>query len=306
MIFSALIIFFKKNVKEKYFFKANSKETFILANNWFMAFFLITVLIGTTYPIFTEVISDLKISVGPPFYNIVIIPFVIPLLILMAVAPGTKWIKNHFEKSFLLIVIIASSLIINILIIYFLNVKSILTNLIIISAVFLIIHSFIDLLKDKNKKITSAMPRIISHVGFGFLILFIGLNHNFSFDKDFNIKEGEIKKFDTYNINFQSLKFNEKQNYKSVIGIFDIFNSKDNSKKTLKPEIRIYNQPSTLTYEASIISNLSHDLYLTMSNLKDSQSYNIKFQKKPFMLWIWISALLIVFGGFLRIFKHEN
>ena len=229
MIFSALLIFFKKNIKEEYFFKINSKETFILANNWFMAFFLITVLIGTTYPIFTEVISGLKISVGPPFYNIVIIPFVIPLLILMAIAPKAKWVKNHFKKSFLLLGVIASSFIINILIIYLFKVQSILINLIIISAIFLIIYSIIDFFKDLNTKISLSMPRIISNLGFGLLVLFIGLNHNFSFDKDFNIKEGEMKKFESFDINFKSLEFEKNKNYNSVIGIFNIKNLKNNS-----------------------------------------------------------------------------
>ena len=92
MIFSSLLIFFNRYKKERYSFNANSKETFILFNNWCMAFYLATVLIGTIYPIFTEVLSGHKISVGPPFYNIVIGPMVIPLLMLMALAPQAKWI----------------------------------------------------------------------------------------------------------------------------------------------------------------------------------------------------------------------
>ena len=61
---------------------SNSKETFILINNWFMMFYLITVLLGTLYPIFTDALSDNKISVGPPFYNSVIIPIVVVFLLL--------------------------------------------------------------------------------------------------------------------------------------------------------------------------------------------------------------------------------
>ena len=70
MIFSSLIIFFINYKKESYNFNLKSRETFILANNWFMAFFLITVLIGMLYPIFLDVLTDIKISVGPPFFNI--------------------------------------------------------------------------------------------------------------------------------------------------------------------------------------------------------------------------------------------
>ena len=78
MIFSALTIFFKNYKKKEYHPEIQSKETYIMINNWFMIFFLASVLIGTLYPIFLEVITQIKISVGPPFYSIVIFPFVIP------------------------------------------------------------------------------------------------------------------------------------------------------------------------------------------------------------------------------------
>ena len=84
LIFLSLFIFFffhKTENKINYNFFLLSKETSILVNNWFMMYFLIVVLIGTIYPIFLEVISSQKISVGPPFYNKLIIPFLIPFLL---------------------------------------------------------------------------------------------------------------------------------------------------------------------------------------------------------------------------------
>ena len=78
LIFMSLIIFFyfhkveNKNINNFFWL---SKETSILVNNWFMMYFLAVVLIGTVYPIFLEVISSIKISVGPPFYNKLMIPF---------------------------------------------------------------------------------------------------------------------------------------------------------------------------------------------------------------------------------------
>jgi cytochrome c-type biogenesis protein CcmF len=77
-------------------------------------------------------------------------------------------------------------------------------------------------------------------------------------------------------------------------------------KKILKPEIRIYENPQTLTYEASIKTSILKDYYLTMSNIDRSEYYNIKFQKKPLMIWIWISVIMIAFGGFLRLFTNAK
>jgi len=81
LIFFSLVIFFvfyKENNQKIVKTYWLSKETSILFNNWFLMYFLSVVLIGTVYPIFLEVLSGEKISVGPPFYHKLIIPFLIP------------------------------------------------------------------------------------------------------------------------------------------------------------------------------------------------------------------------------------
>ena len=64
-----------------------------------MMYFLTVVLVGTVYPIFLEVITSEKISVGPPFYNKLIIPFLIPFLFAMAIGPNLKWIKSDLQNK---------------------------------------------------------------------------------------------------------------------------------------------------------------------------------------------------------------
>ena len=162
-----------KNKKENYLFNTNSKETFILVNNWFMAFYLATVFIGSIYPIFTEVIGDAKISVGPPFYNIVIIPLVIPFLIFMALGPKAKWIKNYVRNIFFGMTAIIFAIIINFLINYYFKSYSILSNLIIVSSIFLILYSLKDLIEYYRKNISFDISRIISHLGFGLLVFLL-------------------------------------------------------------------------------------------------------------------------------------
>ena len=305
MIFSSIFLLFKKYKKENYDLNPNSKETFILVNNWFMMFYLITVLLGTIYPIFTDVLTGNKISIGPPFYNVVIIPVVVIFLLIMAIGPKVKWIKEKFNnlKNYLLILL--GSILINFLIIFLFKSYSILSNLIIISSLFLIISSLIDAFKSFKKNKTN-FARIISHASFGLLVMFIGLNDIFSVEKDYNIKLGETKNFDNYSIELQNLEIEKFSNYKAVIGSLEIKNNKTNKKNILKPEIRIYENPQTLTYEAAIKTSVLKDYYLTMSNIDRSDYYNIKFQKKPLMIWIWISVIMIALGGFLRLFQNEK
>ena len=307
MIFSSIFLLFKKYKNEDYKINQNSKETFILINNWFMMFYLITVLLGTIYPIFTDALTDNKISVGPPFYNTIILPVVIIFLLFMAIGPKVKWIKNKFKDIKIYFYILLASCGLNFLIIFFFKSYSVLSNLILISAIFLILSSLIDL-TNAIKKNKFDLARIISHASFGFLVLFIGLNNIFTIEKDYNIKLGETKKFENYSIKLQNLELKNFKNYQAVIGELEIKNVNLNRTNILKPEIRIYDNPRTLTYEASIKTSISKDYYLTMSNIDRSDYYNIKFQKKPLMMWIWVSVIMIVFGGFLRLFinaKHN-
>ena len=305
MIFSSIFLLFKKNKKENYDLNPNSKETFILVNNWFMMFYLLTVLLGTVYPIFTDVLSDNKISVGPPFYNMVILPIAAIFLLLMAIGPRTKWIKDRFENLKIYLYILLGSILINFLIVFLFKSYSILSNIIIISALFLIISSLIDTFNFFEKGRIN-VSQIISHISFGFLVLFIGLNYIFSIEKDYNIKLGEEKTFDNYSIKLKDLKLENFSNYKTVIGELEVSNNETNKKNILRPEIRIYSTPKTLTYEASIKTDIFKDYYLTMSNIDRSEYYNIKFQKKPFMIWIWISVIMLALGGFLRLFKNAK
>ena len=95
--FLALFIYFiyfeNEKKKEEGIFLIN-KETSILINNWFMMYFLAVVLVGTRYPIFLEVISNEKISIGPPFYHKLLIPFLILFIIIMILETKLKWIKT--------------------------------------------------------------------------------------------------------------------------------------------------------------------------------------------------------------------
>ena len=302
MILASVYFLFAKYKPEKSNISANSKETFVLINNWFMMFYLLTVLLGTLYPIFTDALLKSKISVGPPFYNSVIIPVVVAFLVFMAVGPQTKWVKNKFKNLKKLLTILIFAISINFIISFFFNSYSVISNLIIISSLFLIISTFLDFFKKSEINFS----RIISHLSFGFLIFFIGVNHNFSIEKDFNLKLGETRTIGNYKFALKDLELNNQTNYKAIIGKLQVKNIMTNEERTLKPEIRIYENPQTLTYEASIQTNFFKDHYLTMSNIDRSEYYNIKFQEKPLMIWIWISTIMLSLGGFLSLFRYAK
>ena len=303
MVFSSIFIFFKFSPKENKKYSIFSKEAFIIANNWFMIFFLGVVLIGTLYPVLLDTITGSKISVGPPYYNLILAPFLIPLLFLMTSGPNYKWISNEIRSLFNLVLVLSVTLF---LITFFLiKENNFLINLILFFSIYLITQTLFDFYESFKKKNIN-ISRIISHLGFGLLIFFIYINHIFSVENNFNLKLGETKKTDYYTIKFVNLEEQSIKNYKSIIGYFNVTNKKNFTSKELKPEIRVYDKPFTITYEASINSNLFSDTYLTMSNISDTDVFNIKFQVKPFMNLIWLSVLLLSLGGVLNFFKRKK
>ena len=303
ILISLIVFFIFHEVKEKEISKIHflSKETSILINNWFIMYFLSVVLIGTVYPIFLEVISNEKISVGPPFYNKLIMPFLIIFLIFMSIGPKLHWIKTGIKKikiQFFLIFIFSSF--ISYLIIDSMGFKNLIYSFLIAAAFYL----FLITLKDFFVKGFSNLSQKISHFGFSLFILSILFNSFFSSEVTTNLKIGEKISFEKGIITFVSTKSKKYKNYQSIVGYFKV---EDNKKKSiiLKPELRVYDQPLTITSEADIKTTLYSDKFLVMNSVKGNEYFNIRYQIKPFMVWIWISTLLMVLGGTYSLFRKN-
>mgnify|MGYP001004412787 CR=1 FL=1 len=277
-----------------------SKETSILINNWFMMYFLSVVLIGTVYPIFLEVISSEKISVGPPFYNKLIIPFLIPFLFAIAIGPKLNWIKSDFKNKKYLLLFLIVSLILSIFIVKNFKIDFLLNTILITSAFFL----FFVTLRDLIVRQFTNLSQSVAHFGFSLLILSILLNNIFSTEIITNLKIGETFQSEKLKINFESLEHADKQNYKSLVGKFSI-ESFDGKVVVLNPELRIYNQPNIITSEADIKTNLLTDKFITMNIVHNQDYFNIRYQTKPYMVWIWISVLLISCGGLISFLRKK-
>ena len=302
LIFLSLFIFFffhKNEKKTSHSFSWLSKETSILVNNWFMMYFLSVVLIGTVYPIFLDVMISKKISVGPPFYNKLIIPFLVPFLLMMAIGPRLKWTISKLQDKKYLISLLVISIILAYLILKNFN-QSILINTVLVSSAF---YLFFISLRDffvKNRNISQN----VAHFGFSLLILSILFNNLFSSETITNLKVGETFENSDTKIVFESVNQKQEKNYKSIIANFNIYNS-NGDKDKLSPELRIYNQPIIVTSEADIKTTIMKDKFIVINLVQNQEFFNVRYQVKPFMLWIWLSVILISIGGFLSILKRR-
>ena len=304
LIFLSLLIFFVfhkpgQNNQANFFWL--SKETSILINNWFMMYFLSVVLIGTVYPIFLDVISSQKISVGPPFYHKLIIPFLIPFLLMMAIGPKLKWIKSDLKDKIYLFSLLVISVLISFFIVKNFN-ANVLVNTILISAA---IYLFFITLRDFFIKKYKNLAQNIAHFGFSLLILSILFNNLFSSEIITNLKVGETYNGSKTKIVFESINQKKQKNYNSIIANFSITNS-EGINNNLSPELRIYNQPKITTSEADIKTTLMKDKFIVINLVQNQDYFNVRYQVKPFMLWIWLSVMIISLGGLISLLKKRT
>ena len=294
-------IFHKENNKNLNNFFWLSRETSILINNWFMMYFLSVVLIGTVYPIFLDVISSEKISVGPPFYQKLIAPFLMPFLLFMSVGPKLKWVKSKVENKYSLILTFVVSVTLAFFIIKNLTADILFYTFLVSAAFFLFFTTLKELFIQKLNNTSQA----IAHLGFSLLILSILFNSILSSEIITNMKVGEKYNYSKGEIFFKKIEERKESNFNSITAYFEVKDLKGRMVE-LKPEIRIYNQPIIVTSEADIKTTLLEDKFIVMNLVKGNEYFNIRYQVKPFMVWIWISVLLLSLGGAMGLFKTRT
>ena len=301
LILLSILIFFVyyENIKVKEIqFKFISKETSILFNNWFLMYFLSVVLVGTVYPIFLEAFTNEKISVGEPFYQKLITPFMVPFLIFMAFAPNISWIKQKAKIfNIKILILFLLNLILAFYIVRLTDTKYLFSTILITSALFLFLISLKDFINSN-----SLISQRISHLAFSILILSILFNGILAKEYNSNMGVGDEVKFFNGTIKFLKISINKENNYQNIKGTFKYKNLK-NKDILFEPEIRVYDQPNISTSEADIKTNFFTDNILNFNLLKDEEYFSVRYQYKPLMFWVWISTFFLAFGGVLSFFR---
>tara|TARA_B100001250_G_C19719412_1_gene753120 strand:- start:614 stop:1267 length:654 start_codon:yes stop_codon:yes gene_type:complete len=217
----------------------------------------------------------------------------------MTVGPKLSWIKDNYKKiKYSRIILFCLCILLSFYLIKNTSSEILFTSIIGGAALFLMFMTVNEFLQ-KNYNVS----QIISHFGFSLFVLSILFNSLFSTEFSLNMKIGQETTYKKEKIKFLNIKTYDNENYKSLIANFEIIDEKNNI-ISLYPEIRIYNQPNILTSEADIISTIFFDKFIVINLLKGEKIFNVRYQTKPFMIWIWISTCLISIGGILGIFKR--
>ena len=316
-----LALFAKKApyLKSGGLFKPLSREGALVINNIIFASAAATVLLGTLYPIFIDAINNSKVSVGPPYFEAVFIPLMVPAILLCAFSPMLSWkravIENIIER---IIAVFICALFLASLIIM-MNDGSASAFLGLFLGFWLICGTlyefFIKVGIKSSFKIfiqralnlpRSAYGMSVAHIGVAIFIIGVTVSSAWRIDIEKPIILGEKTIVKDMEITFKSIKRVAGPNWNADRGEFEIITS-NRDKHFLYPERRFYPASQVNTSEPAIMSGVFSDLYIVLGDSRDNaDSYALRIYYSPFISWIWFGIFLMAIGGVLSLSDRKH
>ncbi len=293
-----------------------SRESFLLGNNVFLVVAAGAVLLGTLYPLFADAFGLGKVSVGAPYFEIVFVPLMLPLIAMMGVGPLARWKEDDagaVKKRMLWPAIVAA--IAFVLCAVFPPRFSVLACLGVAFAAWLlagIVEGYRDRVRhasglantaSKWRQIPIAYHGMqVAHLGVAAFILGVTAVKAFEKEHDVAMTQGQIKPIAGYEVKFVGVTDVVGPNYNAKQGRFEL--SKNGKlDKVLRPERRFYaSQRSMPMTEAAIDREFDRDLYVSLGEeiaAKDGGGWVVRVHYKPFVNWIWIGCVIMALGGLL-------
>ncbi|MCL4153035.1 UNVERIFIED_CONTAM: hypothetical protein GTU68_037669 [Idotea baltica] len=287
--------------------KLLSGASLILANIFLLITAGLIVVFGTLYPIFLELFTGINISVGAPYYNTIISPIAIALVVLCILGSQISW--RTFKIKALLISNIAPltlTFLLGSLIIFTFDIASIAHIISIFASTFLIVTIIEHNSKDFGRIEARLLGVTLAHIGFGLLVLSISVNSAAKEEHSFSLAPGESFVFKDYNIVFNSAYFIKGKNFVSKRADLSIDDRKYNDEITVvSPEIRFFPTEKQQTVESDSYHYPLYDLYFVMGDeFENKTTFKVFYQ--PFIGLLWLACFLISIGGIFSIAYIAN
>ena len=281
-----------------------SKEGFFLLNNILLVTATFTILLGTMYPLFLDILGLEKISVGVPYYNAVFVPLMIPLILLVGYVPillSRTSIDSQLVQLFIIFVI-------SIFLSLIFSVQSILFFIGIFSTVWIIANILFDFYRssDNSVKIRRRVGMYFAHFGLAIFIIGASVSESNKIEKEFTLEIGETKKVGVFDYRFENLKEFKSTNYDAVIASI-IVSKGDRFITEINPEKRLYHSSDSPMTEAGINGRLDRDLYVSLGNMVSDNKWSMRIYDKPLIRLIWIGTIFMILGAIFSIrFKQSK
>ena len=285
-------------------FRPLSRETFLLLNNVLLVIAATLILIGTLAPLFIEVVTGAKISVGPPWFEIAFAIPMLPLLFLIAMGMHSAW-RTQAAPGLLRLLkwpaLIAIA--IGIAIPAFVYGRSgVLVTIGTVAALWIVASSLIHPLRSWRRTpgiagITrGVLGMSIAHIGVGIVVLGITIVSAFSVESDLRMAPGEKVAVAGYEFELRSLRNVEGPNYRALEGEVEV-RSNGEFVALLRPQKRTYLVQQSPMTEAGIESAWNRDLFVALGDPLGDGAWSVRLQYRPMIGFIWFGALVMALGG---------
>ncbi len=289
-----------------------SRESSFLLNNLLFIGIAFTVLWGTLFPIISEAVRGIKITVGVPFFNAVITPIGLALLLLTGLCPNIAWRKTTFLNFARKIIFPAGIALSGTILFYFAGIRSGYTLITLTICVFVATNLFLEFFsgtRTRHAVFNEGYPRALwnliaknkrrygGHViHFGVVLIFMTFSASvFNIEKQVTLRPGESVDIKNYRLRYEGISEYPTANRHKVVATMTVF--KDQQKlKVLSPEKSLYTGQEQPTTEVAIHTTLKEDLYVILAG-HDDTSATFKILVNPLVIWLWIGGGVMAFGA---------
>jgi cytochrome c-type biogenesis protein CcmF len=282
-------------------FSASSRETLLLANNLLLSTACAMVLLGTLYPLLADALDLGKISVGPPYFALMFMVLMAPLILLLPFGPITRWQREQVSKPLAMLLPWAVLAAIAGVAAYFLTPQSswkVLAG--VLAAVWIAVGTlrFVWTRFDRSgKQFTAEMLGMtLAHTGVAVFLIGALLTEGLSQQREVAVAQGGRVELGRYAFRFDGAERYQGPNYIGDRGTVTIFHN-DAPITVLHPEKRAYASGGQVMTEAAIDPGLGRDLYVAMGEPLGGGTWALRVHVKPFVRWIWAGAILMMLGG---------
>jgi len=305
---SSLVLFAARagKVRSGGSFALVSRETFLLLNNVLLTTAAAAVLLGTVYPLIIDALNLGKLSVGPPYFNSVFAPIMLPVLFFMVVGSFARW-KTDTVADLLkkLSPVAVVSVLLGCTAPFLAGSWSALVALALSLAFWIVLGSCLQIyrqLKDTlNWKSTpiSFWGMHVAHIGIAICVVGITMVKGYETEKDVRMTIGDTVEVGGYTLRLTGISQKTGPNYTADMGEVELIKNQQ-VLTTLHPEKRNYFSSTMPMTEAAIDSGLTRDVYVSLGEKLDSTgqpAWAVRVYHKPFVPWIWVGCLFMALGG---------
>ena len=281
-----------------------SRESFLLANSVLLVVATAAVLLGTIYPLIIDALNMGKLSVGPPYFNAVFAPLLVPTVFLMIPGSVARWRDaNVREIAHKLRWTFAGAVALAVLLPFVLGGWSFGAAFGLFLGCWVALgtaQQVIERVGKPGRIGASFWGQHIAHFGMAVLVIGITGVKCYEVERDVRMQIGDVVTIAPYTFRLNSLDEVRGPNYKAVRADVQVLRN-DKIIEILQPEKRRYFSSAMAMTEAGIDSGFMRDLYVSLGEpLDDARTeWSMRVYYKPFVPWLWGGVLLMVLGGVL-------